>query len=276
MPDWKPEIKRRLAPLQLAPTRENAMVEELAQDLDDCYAALLAGSASEAEACQQTLAELHDREFLRHQLQRVERPTQSEPLLPGRNRRTNMMTDFVQDLRFGVRMLRQQPVFTLIAVLTLALGIGATTAIFSLLEALLLKPLPIKEPAQFVVVNIAKPDQPERGYSSFSYPVFRKMREKNTVFAGMFARSGSPMSMSADGQAERVAGEAVSGNFFSVLGVNAALGRLLTEADDQTPGAHQVAVLSFNFWQRRFGADPNTIGQTIILNKYPFTVIGVV
>jgi predicted permease len=180
-----------------------------------------------------------------------------------------------QDLRFGARMLLKQKGVMAIAVLSLALGIGANTAIFSLLDALLLKPLPVNRPEQLVVVNIAAPSQPGGGYSSFSYPVFREMHEKNAVFSGMFARAGLQMSMSASGQTERVQGEEVSGNFFSALGLNPQLGRLLTEADDQTPGAHPVAVLSFNFWQRRFGADPNIVGKTINLNNYPFTVIGV-
>jgi predicted permease len=180
-----------------------------------------------------------------------------------------------QDLRFGARMLLKQKGVTAIAVLSLALGIGANTAIFSLLDALLLKPLPVKQPQQLVAVNAAMPSQPGRSFSPFSYPVFREMRERNSVFSGMFARSGFPMSMSASGQTERVRGEAVSGNFFSVLGLNPQLGRLLTEADDQTPGAHPVATLSFNFWQRRFGADPNIVGKTINLNNYPFTIIGV-
>jgi len=275
VPEWKVEIRRRLAGSKLEPTREAAIVQELAQYLDDCYAELLASGTTEAEAYQRTLAELSGSELLAWELRRAERQINQEPIVLGTNRSTNMLTDLIQDVRFGVRMLARQPGFAFVAVLTLALGIGANTAIFSLLDALLLKPLPIRQPELLVVVNIAKPDQPERGYSVFSYPVFREMREKNTAFAGMFARSGLQMSMSGGGQSERVQGEVVSGNFFSVLGVNTAIGRLLTEADDQTPGAHPVAVLSFNFWQRRFGADPHIVGQTISLNNYPFTVIGV-
>src|SRR5262249_46709971 len=111
--------------------------------------------------------------------------------------------------------------------------------------------------------------------SSFSYPVFREMRAQNQVFSGMFARSGAQMSMSGGGQTERVLGELVSGNFYSLLGVDAHLGRLLTEADDQAPGASPVAVLSYNFWERRFAADPQIVGKRISLNGYPFTIIGV-
>ena len=177
-------------------------------------------------------------------------------------------------LKFAFRQLLKNPGFTAVAVLTLVLGIGANTAIFSLLDAVLLKTLQVKQPEQLVVVSPAPPGQPDRGIP-FSYPVFREFRDKNAVFAGMFAYSGLPMSMSGGGQTERVLGELVSGSFFAVLGVNPHLGRLLTEADDQAPGAHPVAVISFNFWQRRFGADPGIVGQTISLNGYPFTVVGV-
>jgi predicted permease len=275
MPDWKAEIRQRLTGSNLPPTREAALIEELAQDLEDCYAALLASGVTEKEAYQRTLAELSGGELLRRELRRVERQPNPEPVVFGTNKRSNMIADLWQDLRYGARMLLKRKGFTLVAALSLALGIGANTAIFSLLDALLLKPLPVEQPEQLVVVNIATLSQPGRRYSSFSYPVFRELREKNAVFSGMFARSGLQMSLYGGGQTERVQGEVVSGNFFSVLGVKPQLGRLLTEEDDQTPGAHPVAVISFNFWQRRFGSDPQIIGQAIRLNDYPFTIIGV-
>jgi len=170
----------------------------------------------------------------------------------------------MNDLLYAFRQLLKNPGFTAVAVLTLALGIGANTAIFSLLDAVLLKTLPIKHPELLVAVSPSAPGQPGRGIP-FSYPVFREFRDKNAVFAGMFAYSELPMSMSGGGQTERVLGELVSGNFFAVLGVNPHLGRLFTEADDQAPGAHPVAVISFNFWQRRYGADPGIVGQTKVV-----------
>ncbi len=193
---------------------------------------------------------------------------------PGRNtelgydlRGGGWLETLWQDLRFGVRMLLKSKGFTAVAALSLALGIGANTAIFSLLDALLLKTLPVRQPEQLVLVeglHFAHPD-----------PVFREMSEKNSDFDGMFSFHSTEMTVSDGSQAERVIGELVSGNFFTVLGVGPHLGRVFSDADDQSPGGHFVTVISYNYWRRRFGADPQVIGRKISVNNYPFTIIGV-
>jgi len=174
---------------------------------------------------------------------------------------------FWQDLRYGARILVKNPGFTFVAVVSLALGIGANTAIFSLLDAILLKPLPVKQPERLVFLEGLRFAHPD--------PVFRELSEKNQVFEGMFSFHSWEMTMSDGNQAERLIGELVSGNFFSVLGVSPHLGRVFSEADDQTPGAHLVTVISYNYWRRRLGADPQIVGKKISVNNHPFTIIGV-
>ena len=161
------------------------------------------------------------------------------------------------DLRFGLRTLRRSPVFTAVAVLSLALGIGANTSIFSLLSQVMFRLLPVAEPERLVVFHTE--GQREGSSSSdnheavFSYPMYKDLRDRNQVFEGVIARSSAAVAFSYGGQTERVRAEVVSGNFFEVLGVRAALGRVFTQDDDRVPGAHPVIVLSHGYWKRRFG-----------------------
>ncbi len=182
------------------------------------------------------------------------------------------MQSLLQDLRYGVRMLLKKPGFTLIAVLTLALGIGANTAIFSLVDAFVLRLLPVKDPQQLVFVRATLPNGRTRG--SFSYPTFEQFRDLNHSFAGIFAWDDTQVSVTIDGRPEMVWGDFVSGSYFDVLGVNARLGRTFTAEDDR-PGKEPVAVIIDAYWERRFARDPAAVGKTIYLNKIPFSVIGV-
>ncbi|MGH9839006.1 MAG: ABC transporter permease [Blastocatellia bacterium] len=178
-----------------------------------------------------------------------------------------------QDLRYGARILWKQPGFTLIAVVTLALGIGANTAIFSLVNTILFCPLPVQEPQRLVAVfpTIQRTNEPQ----AFSYPNYVDVRDRNDVFSGATAYQISAMSLSRNGNNEIIWGYLATGNYFELLGVKAALGRTFTPEDDRTPGAHPVAVLSYASWQKRFGADRNIVGQTVLLNNHSYTIIGV-
>jgi predicted permease len=182
----------------------------------------------------------------------------------------------MNDFRYAVRTLRAAPGFTIVVVLTLALGIGANTAIFSLTDQVLLRMLPVKSPEQLVVL-----DGPGafRGRTfnngTFSYPMYRDFRDQNTVFDGVLARFPASLTLLANGQAERVSGELVSGNYFDVLGVRAQIGRTLTPDDDRTPGGHPIAVLSHAYWMRRFAGDPSVLNRNISLNGLPMTIVGV-
>ncbi len=184
------------------------------------------------------------------------------------------MQTLLQDLRYGVRMLLKKPGFTLIAIFTLALGIGANTAIFSLVNETLLRPLPIENPAQLVSLNLASL-KTNNEVPVFSYPAYRDLRNRNRVFSGLIAYRTTPISLSHEGRNERVWGYLVSGNYFSVLGIKAERGRLLTPEDDKTPGAHPVAVITHACWQKRFASDPNILGKEVIINGRKFSIIGI-
>jgi putative ABC transport system permease protein len=272
MPDWRQIVRRQLAPLRLSPERELEIVEELAQDLDDCYEELLAGGATTDEAYRLTLAELSESELLAQELRRIEQSNHLEPIVLGTNRRANMIADLWQDLRFGARMLVKQPGFTLIAVLTLSLGIGANTAILSLVNALLWKGLPVHQPDRVVWVCTRFTSDP---YGGNSYADYLEFSEHTQTFSGLIAHAPVPLSLSGDGEAERIWAVAATGNYFTVLGVNLALGRPFLPEEVQKFSAQPVVVLSHHLWQKRFGADSAVLGRTIVLNNRSFTVIGV-
>ncbi|MCI0490672.1 MAG: ABC transporter permease [Blastocatellia bacterium] len=183
------------------------------------------------------------------------------------------MKTLFQDLRYGLRTLLKSPGFTLIAVLSLGLGIGANSAVFSLVDAVLLRPLPVEQPDRLVALTTS--DNHEVYPHGLSYLDYLDYRDHTEAFSGMTAFSPIQLSISSGGESRMALGYMVSGNFFSVLGVSAALGRTFLPEEDLTPGSHPVAVIGYGLWQQRFGADPDLPGKTVMLNGHPFTVIGV-
>jgi putative ABC transport system permease protein len=190
------------------------------------------------------------------------------------------MTGFAQDLRYAVRQLAKSPGFAAVAIVTLALGIGANTAIFSLLDQALLRNLPVKDADRLVILqsfgsfNGHTSSRTDDNFS-FSYPMYRDLRDRNSVFSGLIATTWAQVGVQWHNQPELVSAELVSGNYFDVLGVRPAIGRMLVASDDVVPDANPVVVLSFSYWQRRFGSDPTIVNQSLLVNGRPFTILGV-
>src|SRR6266850_2471291 len=252
MPDWKKEIGERLAGLQLAPTREAEIVEELAQYLEDCYEELLASGATREDAWRTTLEELNESDLLARELNKVERPVSQEPVVLGATGalRINMLRDLFRDLSFGIRILLKSKGFTIVTVLSLALGIGANTALFSVVDAVLLKTLPVKEPERLVLFEWQAgrqfrtngmsgtsnvPGPPDiKGLSLFRYEVFEKMcqaraQASDSPLSDFFAFAPiGELTAVVDQQAESISGQAVSGGYYAGLKVQPSLGRGIT------------------------------------------------
>lgn len=197
------------------------------------------------------------------------------------------MRNLWQDIRFGIRTLLKNPGFTAVAVLTLALGIGANTGIFSILRQVLLQRLAVQHPEQLVLLYSPGPRQGhvssdenskpgEEGAESFSYPMYTDLRDHNDVFSGLAAIDTTSANLTFRGQTERAQGNVVSGNYFDTLGVSAALGRTFEPADTATPGGNPVVMLSYAYWKNRFGGDPGILNQTVLVDNRSMTVVGVV
>src|SRR5262245_33220702 len=272
MPDWKREVVERLTALDLDPAREAEIVEELSQHLEDRYAESLASGASPEDAHSAALAELSDDEMLARELRRDERSAPQDSAVLGANWRGNMFGGLWQDLRFATRMLLKNPGFTIVAALTLALGIGANTAIFTLMDAVLLKRLPVKHPEQLIEPMMVS----GKAYNSFSWQAFQHWRQRNQSLSGLIASSNSRFYCVIEGAApERVAGQYVTGDFFSVLGVSPAIGRMITPEDDRFGAPNAVAVISDAYWARRFERDHAALGKRIVVENVPLTIVGV-
>jgi predicted permease len=299
--DWKKYVREHLAPLSLGTERELEMVDEMAQHLEAVYEDALADGATEQEAYRRAAAHIKDWRLLECELIRSKRPIThtwinkrlaAEARIESRRGTGGIgMGSLGQDLRYGARMLLKSKAFTAIAVLSLALGIGANTALFSLVDAVLLKMLPVKKPTELVLFNwLSGPRGLSRGINgridtdaatgmrtstSFSYLAFERFRDHNESLSDVFAFARLyELNVSLDGQPEIARGQLVSGGYYAGLGVRAVKGRTITLEDDNA-GATPVAVITYRYWQQRFGQDPEVVGKTVNVNNATFTIIGV-
>ena len=272
MPDWKEEVRKRLSRLNLEPAHESEIAEELAQHLEDVYQRSLRGGATEAEATNAALQELATDELLQKEMRQSQTPFK-EPTVAGGPTNSNVIADLLHDLRYAARLQRKNPGFTIVAVIALALGIGANTAIFSVVNTVLLRPLPYKDPERLVMVW---EDASRHGYPRDTPAAgnYSDWRDQNQVFEGMAAIADTSFNLTGSGEPERLEGRRVSANLFPLLGVEPQIGRVFTAAEDQ-PGGPRVVLLSYGLWQRRFGGDPNIAGQSLTLNGESYVVVGV-
>src|ERR1700730_32547 len=190
---------------------------------------------------------------------------------------TRCLRDFTYDLRLATRSFLRIPAFSIIAVLSLVLGIGATTAIYSLVDQVLLHALPVRQPERLVLIDW-RGDQVANGFGSWnlmSYPICRDLDQQKQFFDGVFCRALTTVNLSTGGDYHPATAEIVSGNYFPVLGVGPALGRVLATDDDGTPNANPVAVLSYEFWETQLGRAPDVVGRKVWVNRHPLTIIGV-
>src|SRR5215472_7745761 len=190
---------------------------------------------------------------------------------------TRWLRDLVYDLRFSARSFLRSPSFTATAVLSLGLGIGATTALYSLIDQIILHALPVDHPERLVLIDwIGFQNAETFGTANLmSYPICRDLQQQKQFFDGVFCRAAITVNFSTGGESSLTAAELVSGTYFSVLGVSPALGRLLTMDDDQVPGSSPVVVLSYDFWKKQFGSAQDIVGRKVLVNQHPMTVVGV-
>jgi putative ABC transport system permease protein len=273
MPDWTPHLRSRLAHLELRAEREAEIVEELSQHLDERHAELRRDGASEADACRIAIDELVDPDTLVQQLQPLRQARVGDTHAPG-TASGSLLADIWADLRYAWRSLRQQPGFAAVAILTLALGIGANSAIFALADATLLKPLPLREPARLAMLWESTQATPKGGVSPLNLLDWAERSESFEGIAGYNQYVGGMVMAGADGRAETVPRQWVSAEIFRVLGIEAVAGRTFTSDDDRA--RLEAVVLSESFWRRRFDADPAIVGKPLRLDGDLYTVLGVV
>jgi len=276
MLDFQEMVRERLRDCGLSPTREWEIVDELSQHLRDRYESLRSNAANEEEADREIMAELEGRD-LESDLREIERRWR-EPLALGSCESSHLWSGLWQDLRYAVRSLRLNPGFTRVCVLSLALGIGANTAIFQLIDAVRMRVLPVEHPEELAVIRPTDFHVTGRHRGHFGYvtnPMWEQIRAQQQGFSGVFVFGNDDFNLATRGQVRYAQGLWVSGEFFDVLGVQPVLGQVFHRPDDHPGCGAPGVVLSYGFWQSEFGGQASAIGKTIELEGHPFAVLGV-
>ncbi len=278
MRDWRSLVRQRLTPLRLMPAVESDLTEELAQHLEDHYRELCSGGATDESAYQKTLTELDDMYRLQADLKRKQRMPKLDAVPAGDANLGNLLSDLWRDLRYAVRTMRRTPVFVLFVVLTLAVGIGANTTVFTVINMLILNPLPVRNASTLVAVAAADVGSASKSGTPFpfSYLDLKDYQSRNGVFSSL-AGYTSPRGVTwqEGGNTQGMFTELITANYPTTLGLTPARGRWFFPDEDGTPGAHAVAVMNYRTWQVRFGGAGDIIGKQLRLNNVVFTVVGV-
>src|SRR5215472_8431139 len=275
MLDFQKMVRERLRHCGLSPTREWEIVDEISQHLRDRYESLLSsGTKEEAERAIVSELESHD---LASNLRQIEERWK-DPVALGSQESSHLWSGLWQDLRYAVRTLRLNPGFTSVCVLSLALGIGANTAIFQLIDAVRMRVLPVEHPEELAVIRPTDFQVTGRHHGRYGYvtnPMWEQIRTQQQGFSGVFAFGNDDFNLATRGQVRYAQGLWVSGEFFDVLGVQPILGQVFHRPDDRAACGTPGVVLSYGFWQSEFGGQASAIGKTIELEGHPFAVLGV-
>ena len=268
---WAREVRARLSPLALSPAREAEIVDELSDHLDDRCRELVAGGKPEDEAVRLTLAEFRSGNLLARYMAPL-RQSNARPSPPPGAATGHLLTDFWQDLRYAARTFSRQPGFAAAAVLTLALGIGANSAIFSVVHGVLLESLPFKDANRLYRLRMVYPDG--KAYTTLSAPDFMSVREQTRVFDQVEAYTSGVVTMLGSGDPREVRVASISGGLFDMLGMPVVFGRGFL-GEENSPGRNRVAILDYGFWQRAFGGDSGAIGRAISVGGLSYSIVGV-
>jgi putative ABC transport system permease protein len=278
MPDWDKEIGDRLESLKISPSDETSIVEEIAQHLEDRYQEMMANGDTQESAHREVLRELDDGKFTAEIRASISAKVETSPA--GLDEDEKLLAGLWKDLLYGARLLRANPGFTAVAILSLALGIGANTAVFQLLDAVRLRTLPVRDPQQLADVAVVYHPNGRTGdftstHPDLTYALWQQIRDQGQAFSSIAAWSSQPLNLNQGGEARYADALWVSGSFFDTLGIRPVVGRLISTSDDRAGCGVGGVVISDSFWQKEFAANPSVLGRKINLEGHPFEIIGV-